>query len=285
MNNGKLTPDTTAERVSLWRAMHAQIDDLPHIVEDLIGLKLINPNQDWKQRPDMHPQGTAPFRASIVARTRFVEDLVSDLVGKVDQYVILGSGLDTFSQRKPEIASKFKIFEIDKAETLAWKIQRLEEIGYSIPSYLKFVPIDFELKESWWDKLIESGFDPKKPAIVSSLGLSMYLSLDSIKEMLTQMAKLAPDSIFIMTFMLPLASVAAEDRFGYDRSIKGAQASGTPFISFFLPHEMLNLASECGFKKVTHTSTHQMREKYFANRADGLRPSTGEEILIAEVFE
>lgn len=283
MEKSKLIPDSTAERVALWRAMHVEIDQSPHIVEDVIGLKLINPDDSWKHRPDMHPQGTAPFRASIVARTRFIEDLVAERAGKVDQYVILGSGLDTFAQRRPEIASKFNIFEIDKAETLAWKKQRLEELGYPIPSFLKFVSVDFEQRESWWDQLIAKGFDPSKPTIVSSLGVSMYLSIDSIKALLTQTTKLAPHSIFIMTFMLPLEHVAPEDRFGYERSLKGAQASGTPFISFFLPDEMLDLARECGFKKVTHTSTYQMREKYFANRTDGLRPSTGEEILLAEI--
>ncbi|WP_269848311.1 class I SAM-dependent methyltransferase, partial [Ralstonia sp. ASV6] len=41
------------------------------------------------------PQFTRPFRASIVARARFVDDLVVEQAHLgVTQYVILGAGLD-----------------------------------------------------------------------------------------------------------------------------------------------------------------------------------------------
>jgi len=278
----EIIPDSTAVRVALWRAMHVQLDAKPHVLEDDIGIKLVNPDEGWRNRPDMHPQGTAPFRASIVARARFIEDLVKEEVSKgLSQYVMLGAGLDTFAQRHPEIASQLKIFEIDKPDTQAWKAQRLNEIGHKMPSGLQFVPIDFESGESWWDGLINAGFDTKKTALVTSIGVSMYLTREAIKETLQQMTRLAPGSKFVMTFMLPLELVNPEDKFGYERSLKGAQASGTPFISFFTPQEMLELASEVGFKKVEHQSTIGMTSRYFADRADGLRPSSGEELLIA----
>jgi methyltransferase (TIGR00027 family) len=279
-----LVPDSTAVRVALWRAMHVQVDAPPPIIEDEVGLKLVNPAEGWRERGDMHPQGTAPFRASIVARARFIEDLLAEQVKLgVSQYVILGAGLDTLAQRKPEMASKLNIFEIDKPDTQAWKQNRLVEVGFKIPNSLHFVPVNFESGESWWTNLVNSGFDPKKPAVVTSIGVSMYLTLEPIKDTLKKMLQLAPKSKFIMTFMLPLDLVAPEDRTGYERSLKGAQASGTPFISFFSPKEMLDLARELGFKRVEHTSTANLTSKYFANRSDGLKPSTGEELLICNL--
>src|SRR5580700_6009541 len=93
----------TAVRVALWRALHVQVDPPPHVLEDEIGLKLVAPEEGWRSRPDMDPQRTRLFRASIVARARFVEDLVVEQVGRgVSQYVILGAGLDTFAQRRTE---------------------------------------------------------------------------------------------------------------------------------------------------------------------------------------
>src|SRR5215208_6819222 len=62
------TPENTAVRVALWRAMHVQIDSPPHVLEDEIGLQLVDPDPDWRQRPDMEPQFTRSFRAAIVAR-------------------------------------------------------------------------------------------------------------------------------------------------------------------------------------------------------------------------
>ena len=101
-------PDSTAVRVALWRALHAQIDPTPHVFEDEVGLRLAAPDEEWLRRPDMDPQFTKPFRASIVARARFIEDLVSEEVQQngIDQYVILGAGLDTFAQRRPEMSTR-----------------------------------------------------------------------------------------------------------------------------------------------------------------------------------
>src|SRR5438034_5950040 len=104
---GTAAPDSTALRVALWRAMHVQVDSPPHVLEDEIGLRLAAPDDGWRRRPDMDPHATSLFRASIVARARFIEDLVVEQAGHgVGQYVILGAGLDTFAQRRPALASR-----------------------------------------------------------------------------------------------------------------------------------------------------------------------------------
>mgnify|MGYP001597297629 CR=1 FL=1 len=74
-------PDGTAVRVALWRAMHVLVDPPPHVLEDEIGLRLVAPEDAWRRRPDMDPDFTRPFRASILARARFIEDLVAERAG------------------------------------------------------------------------------------------------------------------------------------------------------------------------------------------------------------
>jgi O-methyltransferase involved in polyketide biosynthesis len=69
---------------------------------------------------------------------------------------------------------------------------------------------------------------------------------------------------------------------GVERAAEGARASGTPFISFFTPDQILALARDAGFKQVRHVSAAMLAERYFANRTDGLRPPTNsEELLVA----
>src|SRR5207342_3285920 len=88
-------PDNTAVRTALWRARHVEVDAPPPVLDDRIGLELVAPPDGWRDRGDMDPVGTRGFRASIVARARFVEDLVAEQVAAgVTQYVILGAGLD-----------------------------------------------------------------------------------------------------------------------------------------------------------------------------------------------
>src|SRR3954466_16027483 len=149
-----IAPEDTAVRVALWRAIHVAVDPSPHVLVDEVGLRLVAPAEGWRRRPDMHTAFTAPFRASIVGRARFIEDLVAEQAAAgVGQYVILGAGIDTFAQRKPELASRLTVFEVDQAGPQAWKRQRLNACGYGAPDWLRFVPVDFEAGESWWAAL------------------------------------------------------------------------------------------------------------------------------------
>jgi methyltransferase (TIGR00027 family) len=275
-------PDNTAVRTALWRALHVEADPPPHVFEDQIGLQLAAPEDGWRNRPDMSPF-TRPFRASILARARFVEDLVAERVARgVRQYVILGAGLDTFAQRRPELGSDLVVFEIDQPSAQAWKRRRLVELGFGVPSFLRLVPVDFEAGDAWWEHLAASGFDARQPAIVASTGVSMYLTKEAIAATLHQVAALASGSTLVMSFMLPIELTDPEIRPAVERAAAGARANGTPFISFFTPSEMLAMARDAGFKGVEHVSAATLAERYFAGRTDGLRPpNNSEELLVA----
>lgn len=277
-----LKPEDSAARVALWRALHLRVDAPPHVLEDQVGLQLVAPDEGWQSRPDMSPF-TRPFRASILARARFVEDWVSEQAARgVGQYVILGAGIDTFAQRRPELASRLLVFEIDQPAPQAWKRARLVELGFGVPSFLRLVPVDFEAGDAWWERLVAAGFDSSQRAIVASTGVSMYLTHEAITATLRQVAALAAGSTLIMSFMLPIELADPEVRPGIERAAAGARANGTPFISFFTPTDMLALARDAGFKSVQHVSAATLAERYFAGRSDGLRPpNNSEELLVA----
>jgi methyltransferase (TIGR00027 family) len=280
----KPEPDGTAVRVALWRALHVQADAPPHVLEDEIGLRLADPDEGWRARGDMDPDGTKWFRAAIVARARFVEDLVVEQAGRgVSQYVILGAGLDTFAQRRPEIASHLRVFEVDQPGPQAWKRHRLTELGLGVPDWLRLVPVDFEAGGSWWDELAAAGFDSGRPTVVASAGVAMYLTKEANAATLRHIASLAPGSTLAMTFQLPPELLEEEKRAGLEVAAKGARAAGTPFLSFFAPREMLELAGDAGFKDARHVSAAMLNERYFAGRTDGLGTSSGEELLVATV--
>ncbi|MGE5401910.1 MAG: class I SAM-dependent methyltransferase [Ignavibacteriales bacterium] len=282
--NNKITePDNTAIRTALWRALHVQTDARPHIIEDEIGLKLIAPEEEWRQRPDMDPHFLRRLRASIVARARFVEDLlIEQSTQGIGQYVILGAGLDTFAQRRPEIASKFQIYEIDQPGTQIWKQRRLIELGFGIPEWLHFVSVDFEIS-SWWEQLLKAGFDISKPVFISCTGVSLYLTKAAITSTLNQITELAAGSRLAMAFYLPLELLDEEDKQLQQISEKGARAAGTPFISFFAPDEILALAQEAGFRNFATISSKDLAKRYFAGRTDNLSPASGEEFLLATI--
>ncbi|MFC4278356.1 class I SAM-dependent methyltransferase [Achromobacter aloeverae] len=279
-------PESSAARVALWRALHLEVDAPPPILEDRIGLELLAPDPNWRERGDMHPGFTRPFRASIVARARYIEDLVAERAALgVDQYVILGAGLDSYAQRRPQAddhVRRVTVYEIDRPGPQAWKRRRLTELDYGPSSQPRFVPVDFEAGDDWRDKLAQAGFDMGRPAVVVSTGVSMYLSKEANLATLRQVAAFAPGSTFAMTFLLPLHMADPAVRPGLELAEQGARASGTPFISFFLPEEIQALARDAGFAAVRHVTAAELGRRYFSGRSDGLRPpENAEELLIA----
>jgi methyltransferase (TIGR00027 family) len=174
-----------------------------------------------------------------------------------------------------------RVFEVDRPGPQEWKRRRLVDLGFGSPEWLRFVPVDFEAGASWWDRLVDEGFDAKAPAVVASTGVSMYLTKEANAATLRQIAQLAHGSTLAMTFILPIELAGPEERVGFEAAIRGAAASGTPFISFFTPDEMLSLARACGFREVRHVDAADLTRLYFAGRTDGLRPGS-ENLIVAK---
>ena len=115
-----------------------------------------------------------------------------------------------------------------------------------MPAALSFVPTDFEAGESWWDGLGSAGFDFDRPAVVASTGVSMYLSKDTTAATLRQLAALAPGSTVAMTFLLPIELLDEPTAPVSSTDAQGARSSGTPFVSFFTPDEIVAMAHDDG---------------------------------------
>ena len=152
-----------------------------------------------------------------------------------------------------------------------------------MPEWLRLVPVDFEGGGSWWDQLLAAGFDPARPAVVVSTGVTLYLSKEANAATLRQMAELAPGSTLAMTFLLPSELVDDVLRPGFEAAEKGARAAGTPFVSFYTPDEMLALARPGRIpRRPARLVRTALNERYFAGRTDGLRTARGEELLVAD---
>jgi O-methyltransferase involved in polyketide biosynthesis len=109
----------------------------------------------------------------------------------------------------------------------------------------------------------------------------MYLTKGANEAALRQVAALASGSTLVTTFILPLELADPEVRPGLQMAEEGARSSGTPFISFFTPPDMLAMAQEAGFRQSRHVSAATLTQRYFAGRTDGLRTVSAEELLVA----
>ena len=138
----------TALGVSVIRAVHQTVDEIPLILEDPISRKLLN-RDTIRQLSSESTKHRSPharaLRSHIVLRSRYAEDrLYAAFLAGTRQYISLGAGYDTFSCRQPAWARELKIIEVDHPSTQAAKIKHFAECGIDFPKNIEFIPIDLE---------------------------------------------------------------------------------------------------------------------------------------------
>src|SRR5215211_6118451 len=130
------------------RGLHIQ-DPAPWVLEDRLADLLAGElGGEIRDRlvADLRPAALRTFSRWCCVRSRFPEDLVEQehATNGTRQYVILGAGLDTFALRRPELAERVVVFEVDHPSSQQWKRDRLEHLQLGTGAHLVYTPVDFE---------------------------------------------------------------------------------------------------------------------------------------------
>jgi methyltransferase (TIGR00027 family) len=259
----------TALRVAIRRAAH-QLEDRPTVLDDAVAVRLIGPGYARDMERARH-KVARDFRCYIAARSRYVEDRLAEAVANgVTQYVVLGAGLDTFAYRNPFAA--LRVFEVDFPATQEWKRAMLAEAAIERPANLTFVPLDFE-HQTLAEGLAKAGFDNRKRAFFGWLGVVPYLTLEAFRATLGVMAELPAGSAVSFDYVSSPKTLSAERRKVFDGLSKRVAAAGEPFRLFLPPEEMTQELRRAGFQRIELVDSDGLNERYFKDRADGLRLS------------
>ncbi|WP_330335491.1 class I SAM-dependent methyltransferase (plasmid) [Streptomyces sp. NBC_00536] len=225
-------------------------------------------------------RGRAPDRYRTTSsqhfRSRHTEDRLARLAhGGLDQYVILGAGLDSFAYRS-ELATHVDVFEVDLPATQEWKRELLVATGTEVPSSVAFVPFDFERESAHAlaDHLVKSGFDPDRPALVSWLGVTMYLTREAIGRTPAVISGFPPGTELIVEHLLP-AGLRDGAGQAYAEAVMAATAEqGEPWRTFLSIEEMDALLREHGLDPVAYVQQREVMDPGGWERTDALRPFT-----------
>jgi methyltransferase (TIGR00027 family) len=264
----------TAALTAMLRAAHQLVDDEPRIVNDPIAIALVDDvtREQIATRPAAlrSPALIVP-RAAVLLRSRYAEDLLAEALARgMDQFVILGAGLDTFAFRQPASARRLLIYEVDHPATQAWKRERLAAAGFAVPDNLRWAPIDFE-QQTLATGLRNAGFDASKPAFFSWLGVTQYLSLPAIDATLRFVVALRSPSTIVLSFMLPDIDLPSDEAAAARQVACDAARAGEPWLTRLSPRDLAVRLTQLGFHKVIHLSPEEANTRYFAGRRDGLR--------------
>jgi methyltransferase (TIGR00027 family) len=186
----------------------------------------------------------------------------------VQQYVILGAGMDTFALRRTDTSSTLRIFELDHPATQSSKRQRISALGTMLPENLHFIPVDFT-KEDLTDALKRSEYDPEVPAFFSWLGVTYYLPrevvlsvLSSISDLATAKSNIVFDYYNTDAFIEGKASRRMEGWKNFTR------AAGEPIITGFDPSSLAEDIIGTGFSLKENLSPVDIEKLYFLGRSD-----------------
>jgi methyltransferase (TIGR00027 family) len=276
-------PSRTAERVAIRRAAHQLIDD-PRVHDDPLALAILGDAQSAAMRADPRRFEDGPvapvLRAFLAVRSRLAEDALAQVVAAgVQQYVVLGAGLDTFAYRNPHPA--LRVFEVDHPATQAWKRQRLADAHIAVPEGVTFAAIDFAA-EPLLPALRAAGLRDEEPSFFSWLGVTMYLEASKV---LATLAAIAPFAAIgggvVFDYNVPPASLAPIPRARFEAVAARVAAAGEPFRGFFEPGDLVAAMRGMGFHGVRDMGPDELNASFFSNRADGLRVGSAGHILTA----
>jgi methyltransferase (TIGR00027 family) len=276
----------TALRVAFRRAAHQILDD-PKVFDDPLAIRILGVEKETalEQKPEWLEETplSRVLRASLAARSRYAEDeLHNAVIRGVQQYIVLGAGLDTFAYRNPYPDGVLNVFEVDHPTTQTWKRACLEESGISVPKTLTFTPIDFE-SQTLAECLLRVGFDPSKDTFISWLGVTPYLTDNAIAATLQFVLSLKAGSGIVFDYLISPSLLSPSARHVFDSLADRVAMAGEPFKSFFDPSTLKNTLKAMGFHHIEDIEPEEVNTRYFQGRSDKLRVGRLAHIMNARI--
>ncbi len=267
METGKASK--TALGVAIRRAAHVLMDH-PPVLDDPIAVRLVGAGYPRHMERAMHPVAR-DFRAFMAVRSRYVEDQLASAVAQgVRQYVVLGAGLDTFAYRNP--FPELRVFEVDFPATQKWKREMLARAGIALPAELTFVPLDFE-HQTLAEGLDEAGFDRTLPAFFGWLGVVPYLTMQAFRATVKDIGQLPSGTALGFDYGLSPETLSPVGRIAFEALAGRVAAAGEPFQLFFTPETLEAELRSAGFRRLEQLDYGEINDRYFKERADGLKLS------------
>jgi methyltransferase (TIGR00027 family) len=261
-------PSRTALRVALRRAAH-QLHDVPVVLDDPMAVAVLGSTyaEELRRTP---LRADRPFsialRAFLVARSRYAEDgLKQAIQSGVNQYVLLGAGLDTFAYRNPY--PQLRVFEVDHPATQQWKRELLHRNRIPIPDSLSYTPVDFE-SQSLSMQLRDAGFDQAATAFFAWLGVVPYLTLEAFRATVDFISAQPSGSGVALDYGQPRTALPLLERLAHDSLASRVEKAGEPFQLFFTPAEIA--AEFSRFHGIEDLGSTEINARYFSGRSDQL---------------
>lgn len=200
----------------------------------------------------------------IAARTRMFDDFVQQQIENgIEQYVILGAGLDSRPYRFYHRLRGINTFEVDHPLTQREKKLRVAAVFEGLPEHISYVPVDLS-EDDLIQNLISAGYNPRLRTVFTLEGVAMYLDEDAVRNTLTSVYNNSgPGSSLIFDYVY----LAAIDGRKSGHTVKHMNSLQymfeEPVLSGIEAGEAGQYLRSCGFEKVEDFPPHRLYDMYF----------------------
>lgn len=262
----------TAMMTAYIRGTHSKYAN-HKIFNDFLAYDLI-PEEQKKLIEEIMPKEALMNSTASITRSRYTEDcLMKAIKAGVEQYVILGAGLDTFAFRYPDLLKSLNVFELDHPATQSFKRQRVDKVGWGHPENLHYISIDFT-REDIVNKLNSSlNYSALSKSFFSWLGVTMYLSKKEVYKTLANIPKATPSGSMIVFDYFSVDEFNEENiSDNLQRKEKMMNKIGEPMKTGFDPTSMKQEMAELGLKVLENLSPMDIEKRYMTELNVNLKP-------------
>jgi len=201
-----------------------------------------------------------PVKDLVKIRTKYFDDMLEKLiVSHFRQVVILGAGLDTRAVRKR--AAGVTYFEIDDAATLKLKQTCYEQQGMDVN--VTFIPGNY-VADGLIDLLKQNGFDFDLPTYFIWEGNTMYLPLESVKHIITELTRHVRRFRLSFDYMAEAVISKTTGDSGITSLVESFATMGAPWLSGI--RDIQSLARELSLSVVENFKTSELYQTYWLAR-------------------
>ncbi len=223
----------------------------------------------------------------VIARTKYFDAAFKNALEEgFDQIVIFGAGYDSRALRFGGFNKSTTVFEVDAPKTQEDKIKGFKSRKLSLPSYVVFVPVDFD-KESLEAKMLQAGFKVGKRTLFSMEGVTMYLTKDAVENTFRFMSDSSGVRSMVVFDHIYAGVLRGENKYYGEKGMAQSVAKAGEKWRFGLEEgETAGFLDKFGFTIKDNCNAKQLEERYFKNsRGEIVAKINGTHAIVSAVKE
>jgi methyltransferase (TIGR00027 family) len=217
--------------------------------------------------------------ASIACRKHYIDDQLSDPLHRCEAVVVLGAGLDTRAYRIAR-HSDMPVFEVDQQVNIDLKAAAVRRAVGDPPASVHLVPLDFE-HDDLIPVLESHGYRSRQPTFFIWEGVTQYLTPESVRATLAQLAQAGPGSRLIFTYIRQ-DFIDGTNRYGADPVYHRFRERRQVWKSGLVPEDVGRLLAEFGWHLVEQAGPSYFRDLYIRPTGRAVTASAIEWTALAE---